>query len=105
MHFINQGSAQILPNSGHAATETNVAAARCCLRLLQSSVNAFSDKVELCASRHFERRPRVMRQCEDRRVMRLVVPPTFPAVVRPWTLNRTKHVAPENPGADSGKAL
>src|SRR6266576_6558641 len=106
MQFVNQGGAQILPNSGYAATEANVAAARCCLRLLQSSVNAFSDKAELCASRHSERRSRVMRQHEDRRVIRrLVAPPTFPAVARPWTSDRTKHVAPKNPGADSGKAL
>jgi hypothetical protein len=85
---------KILPNSGYAATEANVAAARCCLRLLQSSVNAFSDKAELCASRHSEQRPRLMRQYEDRRVIRrLVAPPTFPAIVRPWTTDRTKHVA------------
>jgi len=28
MQFVNQGSAQILPNSGYAATEANVAPAR-----------------------------------------------------------------------------
>ena len=29
----------------------------------------------------------------------------MPSVVRPRPANRTEHVAPENPGTDSGKAL
>ncbi len=81
-------------------------AARCSGRLLQSGVNAFGDKTKLRASRHPERRARVMRQHEDRRVIRrLVAPPALPAVVRPWASDRTEHVAPKNPGPDSGKAL
>src|SRR5215475_8104508 len=47
-----------------------------------------------------------MRQHEDGRVIRrLVAPPAFPAVVRPRAADGTKHVATENPGADSAKAL
>src|ERR1700694_5590038 len=106
MQLINQGSAQILPNSGYAATEADVAAARCGGRLLQSGVYAFGDKAKLRTSRHPKRRPRVMRQYEDRRVIRrLVAPPALPAVVRPSASDRTEHVASKNPGADSGKAL
>src|SRR6266480_8146559 len=106
MQLINQGSAQILPNSCYAATDADVAAARCSGRLLQSGVNAFGDKAKLRTSRHPKRRPRVMRQHEDGRVIRrLVAPPALPAVVRPRASDRTEHVAPKNPGTDSGKAL
>src|SRR4030081_1014392 len=106
MQLVDQGGAQILPNSGYAATEADVAAARCSARLLKSGVNAFGHKAKLRTSRHPERRPRVMRQHEDGRVIRrLVAPPALPAVVRPWASDRTKHVAPKNPGTDSGKAL
>src|SRR6202171_659561 len=106
MQPINQGSAQILPNSCYAATDADVAAARCSGRLLQSGVNAFGDKAKLRTSRHPKRRPRVMRQHKDGGVIRrLVAPPALPAVVRPRAPDRAEHVAPENPGADSGKAL
>src|SRR6202795_3988675 len=102
MQLINQGGAQILPNSGYAATEADVAAARCSGRLLQSGVNAFGDKAELRTSRHHKRRPRVMRQYKDRRVIRrLVAPPALPAVVRPRASDRPEHVAPKDPGTDS----
>src|SRR6267378_1664869 len=106
MQLVNQGGAQILPDSGYAATEADVAAARCRGRLLQSGVNAFGYKAKLRTSRHPKRRPRVMRQHEDGRVIRrLVAPPALPAVVRPRASDRTEHVAPKNPGADSGKTL
>src|SRR2546428_10121918 len=106
MQLVNQGGAQILPNTGYAATEADVAAAGCSGRLLQSGVNAFGDKAKLRASRHPKRRPRVMRQHEDGRVIRrFVAPPAFPAVVRPRAPDRTEHVSPKNPGADSGKTL
>src|SRR5437879_11635260 len=106
MQLVNQGGAQILPDSGYAATEADVAAARCSARLLQSGVNAFGDKAKLRASRHPERRPRVMRLHEDGRVIRrLVAPPALPAVVRPRAPDRAEPVASENPGTDSGKAL
>src|SRR5882762_7959968 len=106
MQLVNQGGAQILPYSGYAATEADVAGARSSGRLLQSVVNAPGDKAKLRSSRHPERRPLVMRQHEDRRVIRrLVAPPALPAVVRPRASDRTEHIAPKNPGTDSGKAL
>src|SRR5207244_11857834 len=96
----------ILPDSEYAAAEADVAAVRRGARLLQGGVNAFGDKAKLRPSRHPERRPRVMRQHEDGRVIRrLVAPPAFPALVRPRAPDRTEHVAPQNPGTDSGKAL
>src|SRR5208337_4731055 len=106
MELVNQGRAQILPDSGYAAAEADVAAARCSGRLFQGGVDAFGDKEKLRTSRHPKRRPRVMRQHEDGRVIRrLVAPPALPTVVRPRAPDRTEHVAPKNPGTDSGKAL
>src|SRR5947207_915909 len=106
MQLVNQTGAQILPDSGYAAAEAHVAPTRRCGRLLQGDVNAFRDKVKLRTPRHAERRARVMRQHEDGRVIRrLVAPPALPAVVRPRASDRTEHVAPKNPGTDSGKAL
>src|SRR5882762_8206273 len=106
MQLVNQAGAQILPDGGYAAAEAHVARARCGARLLPSGVNAFGDKAKLRPSRHPERRPRVMRQHEDGRVIRrLVAPPALPALVRPRTPDRTEHVAPKNPGTDSGEAL
>src|SRR3989440_768383 len=106
MQLVNQAGAQILPDSGYAAAETDIAAARRSARLRQSDVNAFGDKAKLRTSRHPERRARVMRQYEDGRVIRrLVAPPALPAVVRPRAPDRAEHVAPKNPGTDSGKAL
>src|SRR3989454_11032844 len=82
MQLVDQAGAQILPDSGYAATEADVAAVRCSARLLQSGVNAFGDKAKLRTSRHPERRPRAMRQHEDRRVIRrLPAPPPPPPLV------------------------
>jgi len=106
MQLVNQPCAQILPNDGYTATEVDVAVARCSNRLLQSYVNAFSDKAELCTSRHPERCPRKMRQYEDGRVIRrLIAPPALPVLVRPGAPYRTEHVTSDDPGTDSSKAL
>src|SRR5258706_16173999 len=106
MQLVNQGSTQILPDSGYTPTETDVAAVRRGGRLLQSGVNASRDKAKLRTSRHPERRPRMMRQHEDGRVIRrLVAPPALPAFVQPRPSEGAEHVAPENPGTDPGKAL
>src|SRR2546426_12442832 len=102
MQLVNQGGAQILPNSGYAATEADVAAARCSARLLQSGVNAFGGKAKLRTSRHPKRRPRVMRQHEDGRVIRrLFPPPAPPAVVRPPAPGRTEQGGPGGPSTAS----
>src|SRR5581483_12318009 len=87
-------------------SRSSTARAGCRGCLLQSCANAFGDKEKFRSSLHPERRPRVMRQHEDGRVIRrLVAPPALPAFVRPRASDRTEHVAPKNPGTDSGKAL
>src|SRR6516165_11489341 len=96
MQLIDQRGPQVLPNCRYAATQANIARARRSARLLQCGVNAFRDKAKHGASRHGQRRARVMRQHEDRSVIGwLVAPPALPAFVGPRTAYRTKHVAPE----------
>src|SRR5258706_471788 len=69
-------------------------------------MNAFGYKVKLRTASHLKRRPRVMRQHEDRRVIgRLIAPPALPAVIGPRAADRTEHVASKNPGTDSVEAL
>src|SRR5215471_13607604 len=106
MQLIDQRSLQVLPKCRYAAAEADIESARRGTGLLQCSVNAFGDKVKNGASRHGQRRAAVMRQHEDRSVIgRLVAPPALPAFIRPRSAYRAKHIAPENPGTDSGEAL
>ena len=52
-----------------------------------------------------ERRSRVVREHEDRHVIRrLFAPPPSPALVRPRAADGPEHVAAEDPGADPGEA-
>src|SRR4051812_39838951 len=92
MQLVDEASAQILPDCGDAAAQANVAAAGSRSCLLEGMVNAFSDEPELRTSHHRHRRAGVVREDEDRRVVRrLVAPPALPAVVRPGTPDRTEH--------------
>src|SRR6266487_4739081 len=69
-------------------------------------MNALSDEMKCGATGHLERSPRVMREHKDRRVIgRLVTPPAFPTFIWPRPAHRTKHIAPENIGADPFEAL
>src|SRR2546426_5251908 len=80
--------------------------ARRALCPLQRSVNSLGDEPKLRAARHPERRPWMMRQHEDGGVIRrLLSPPALPAAIRPGAPDGTKHITPENPGADSGQAF
>src|SRR6185437_1894856 len=64
-------------------------------------MNTVSDEVERSTTFHLERSPRMMREHKDRRVIgRLISPPAFPALVRPWPAHGTKHIAPQNISAD-----
>src|ERR1700739_2656808 len=96
MQLVNQAGAQKLPNGGYAATQADVAAVRCSSRLFQGRVNAFGDKAKLRTSRHPKRRPRVMCQHEDGRVIwRLGTPPTLPAGVPARASDPPANVSPQ----------
>src|SRR5260370_1417225 len=68
-------------------------------------MNAFSDEMKCGAARHLERRPRIMGEHKDRRVIwRLVSPPAFPTLIRPRSAHGAKHIPPENISADPFEA-
>src|SRR5207237_8495113 len=95
-----------LPARPTAAAGSAAAAARRAARLFERGVNALGDEANFRAALHLERRARVMREHEHRRVIRrLFAPPAAPAIVGPRPAHRTEHVAPEDPRADAGKAL
>ena len=69
---------------------------------LQRGVDAVGDKMKRRASAHVHRRARMMREHENRRVVRRVVtPPAFPLVIRPCATNWSEHIAAQNPRADA----
>src|SRR5579864_3079308 len=106
MQFVNQTRAQILPDRRDAAAKADVAVTRRGSGLLQRGVNAVRHKAELRIALHPERRARVVRQHEDGRLIRrLLPPPAPPTVVRPGSPDGTEHVLAEKPGSDAGEAL
>src|SRR6185369_14954528 len=85
VQIIDQARLEILPDRGDTAPDAHVRAACRRSRLLERCMDALGHEVELRATRHPQNLPWVMRQHEDRRVVRrLLAPPAFPAFVRPW---------------------
>src|SRR5437588_3610957 len=106
MQLVDESGAQVLPDRRHASTQPNVFAACRGFGLLERGFDAAGDEAELRAAFHRQRRARVMREHENRRVVRrLVAPPPFPAFVRPRAADGAEHVAAEDPGADSFQTL
>jgi hypothetical protein len=64
MKLVDQAGAQIPPNRRYPAAHADVASAGCRSRLRQRGVDTFRDESKLRASRHPERRPRVMGEHE-----------------------------------------
>jgi hypothetical protein len=106
MQLVDETTAQVLPNGRHATAEPDVPIARRVPSLLQRRLNTICDEAEFGPTRHTERRPWMMGKNEDGGVIRrLLPPPASPALIGPWTSDRTEHVPTENPGPDPGQAL
>src|SRR6185369_16644158 len=83
-----------------AAAETDVAGAGGFAGARESRLDPVGDEMEDGATLHLEGRPRVMREDEDRHVIRRVLaPPTSPGIVRPRAANGAEHVAAHDPCA------
>src|SRR5262249_13840570 len=105
MHLVDQPGPQIFLDGGDAAAEADILAAGGFESALERGLDAIGDEVKGRAARHADRRPRVVREHEDRHVIgQVVAPPAFPGLVRPWPTNGPEHVATQDPGADIGKA-
>src|SRR5262245_49812608 len=95
VELVDQAGAQVLADRGDPAAQADVAPRRGFLRLLERSVDSFGDEMKHGAAFHRQRRPRMMRQHEDRRVVRrLLAPPTLPTLVGPRSADGSEHVAP-----------
>lgn len=101
MHLVDQAFLQILPDRGDAAADPHILVLGGRLRLFERRMDAVGDEVKRRAAFHQDRRPLVMGEHEDRHVIgRVVAPPAFPALVRPFAADRPEHVATKDPGAD-----
>ena len=84
------------------AADLDVLAPRCFPRTLQRCLDAIGDEVERRAAIHLERRPRVVREREGRRVIgRVVTPPPSPVIVRPLASDRAEHVPSQDEGTEA----
>lgn len=111
VHLIDQAVAKILLNDIDAATNPNVFACGSLPGVLESDGSTFRHKVKGRSVLHDQRWARVVREHVYGDVIHgVLAPPTPPALVRPWTTNRPKHVPAEDPCADvvetsSGKPI
>src|SRR5579862_6749545 len=102
MHFVDEAGGQVLANGRHASAEPLLLAGGCVAGAGQSRLNPLSHKMERRASLHDERGTRIVCQHEHRRVVgRIRAPPAFPGLIRPRPAHGAKHIAPQNPSADS----
>jgi hypothetical protein len=101
MHLVHKSLSKVLSNRGDATAKADVFPARGVGGTLQCGVNAIRDEVECGTSAHRDRFASVMSQHEDGSVVRgIVAPPTFPEIVSPWSSDRPKHIAAQNPSSD-----
>src|SRR5262249_28053328 len=96
-----QSFGQVLPNGGGPATDPHILPASGALRLLERRADAVGHEVEHRAPFHYQGRPRVMGEHEDRRVIgRVLTPPAAPALVGPGSAHGAEHVAAEDVGTE-----
>jgi hypothetical protein len=101
MHFIDQSLPEVLPNGRRSAYDSHILSVGGVASPLERGANPVSDEMKGRASLHHERRARMMCEHENGRVVnRVLAPPSSPALVRPGTANRPKHVSAHNPGAN-----
>jgi hypothetical protein len=111
VNFIYVAGLNVLPHSLDTAANLNVLCARRFARLLQRNINAVSDKIKCCSAQHLDWGSWIMCQYKSwRMIRRIVTPPAFPLIVRPFATNRSEHVATEDEGTEtfhraSGEAI
>src|ERR1700722_15347435 len=92
VHLVNEFGPQVLLNGGDTAAKPNVLSFGGFRRLLKRRGNALSGEVERGPPRHGKRFAWMVRQHENRAMVRRVIaPPTFPVLVGPGTSDRPEH--------------
>src|SRR5262249_35495337 len=88
MHLVDQPGPQIFLDGGDAAAEADILAAGGFESALERGLDAIGDEVKGRAARHADRRPRVVREHEDRHVIGRVVATSLsrprPAMAHEW---------------------
>src|SRR5262245_45378703 len=101
MHLVDECGLEVLPDGRDATAQADILPPRGIARPSQRFVDSARDEMEDGAALHLEGRACVMREHEDRSVVRRVVaPPALPGLVAPGATDGTEHVAAENPCAD-----
>jgi hypothetical protein len=105
MQFVDQAGAQILADGRDAAPDPDILSVGDVARLPQCGFDAVRHEVEGCSAFHGDRSARMVGEHEDRHVVgRIGAPPAFPALIRPWTSDRSEHVSAHDPCADIREA-
>jgi hypothetical protein len=102
VHFVHEPGFKVLPYGGDATAEPYVLVAGRRFGAFKRGVDAVSHEMKNGTALHRDRLARVMGEHEDiGAIGRIMTPPAFPAVVRPFAPNRAEHVPPHDPGADN----
>src|SRR6185437_2906947 len=101
MELVDESGPQIRADRLNSAANADVPPVGGRLCLPQRRFDAVRDEMEGRPALHLERLPRVLSEDEDRGVVgRVLSPPASPALIRPRSPDRAKHVPAEDPGAD-----
>jgi len=102
MNFIDVAGLNVLLHSLRTAANLNVLSACRFARSLQRILNTVGDEVKCRSTQHLDWWPWIMCQYESWRVIRrIVTPPAFPLIVRPFSTKRSEHVATEDEGTET----
>src|SRR4051812_18027754 len=100
MQLIDQPRLQVLAYRRDAAADAHILACRGALGLLERRFDAVGDEVKHRAAFHIERCAVVMRENENRRVIRrFLTPPPPPAPARPGAPPPARNLFPPRPSA------
>src|SRR5437867_8468637 len=101
MHLVDESRSQVLANGRDSPAESNVSSARGRDGLTQRLLDPTGDEAEDGPTLHGHRVPGMMRQHEDRNVIRRIgAPPTLPLIVGPRPAYPSEHVAAQYPRAE-----
>src|SRR5690606_29396836 len=101
VHLVDEARLQILADRGDTAAYAYVPAVGHRSSPLARRLDPVGDEMEDGAAFHLQRRTRMVREHEDRHVIRRIpAPPALPLVIGPGAADGPEHVAPHDPGAD-----
>src|SRR5947209_15055939 len=102
MQFIDHAGLQVLANSRNATSDLDITSSRGVACALERGINPVRDEVERSAALHHDRLAGMVREDKRRSVIgRIVSPPAFPTIVRPFAAHRSEHVPAKDEGTET----